>query len=110
MNFMQEAYTRTRFQSQNYGQFWSAVMISERSQLKLGDLEILYPSFRRALQRTLSLILDGAGENATGKISALEIVPMDEVPSGIKLSYTFSEEGLMICDIWTPTQPSLFGV
>lgn len=99
------------FQGQSYRAFWPAVSLSDRASEMAANLTILYSAFPRAFAKTLTAVQE---ENRTGrstptKIRVAEIVPQDDVPSGIRLSYTVTPDGLLVCDLWTPPQPALFG-
>lgn len=98
-----------QFRSQEYRPFWPAVLVSERAQSRIDEFTILYSRFPQALQQTLlSLFSDSSAPSES--IAVAEIVPMDDVPSGLKVSYSISPKGLMVCDLWTPLQPQLFGI
>lgn len=101
---------KTEFRSQQYRIFRSAVLISDRAEAKIRDLEILYGSFPRALDTALIHVLRGNYSEEVANIQVLEILATDDVPAGIKLSYRITDEGVLLCDLWTPAQPSLFGV
>ncbi len=86
--------------------------MSERAADKCKELEILYAGFNRSLTRTLTATLEdlrtqGSGED---KIRVAELVADDDVPAGIRLSYKIQADGLLVCDLWTPVQPQLYGV
>jgi hypothetical protein len=107
---MQQSAQKTEFRSQQYRTLWPAVLISERAEAKIRDLEILYGAFPRALDTALIHVLRGNYSKEATNIQVVEILAADDVPAGIKLSYRVTEEGVLLCDLWTPVQPSLFGV
>ena len=109
---MEAARKRIEFNAQQYGAYWPAVMMSERAESMGRDLAILYGAFPRALNRTLADVLEQnrLAPPKEQKIQVAEIVAVDDVPMGLKMSYTITPEGLLVCDLWTPVQPQLFGV
>ncbi|MBX3120348.1 MAG: hypothetical protein KF784_14900 [Fimbriimonadaceae bacterium] len=109
---MESARKPLQFKGQDYSAYWPAVLMSERAEAKCKEMEILYAGFIRSLTRTLTTTMEelrtqGSGED---KIRVAELVADDDVPAGIRLSYKLMEEGLLICDLWTPAQPQLYGV
>lgn len=109
---MDAARKRVEYQSQKYAGYWPAVLFSERAEAKGRELAIMYAAFPRCLNRTLADLLESlrmSGSNGQ-KINVAEIISTDDVPNGLKMSYTLSDDGLMVCDLWTPVQPQLFGV
>lgn len=107
-----EAAKRLQFQSQTYVSYWPAVMLSECAEAKCRNLSILYASFPRMFNRTVTAVLEDLRKGATtqSKINVAEILAEEDVPAGVKFSYTMTESGLLVCDLWTPLQPQLFGV
>lgn len=102
---------KTEFQHQNYGLFWPAVYLSERAKSRFGELDILYDGFSVAFSRTVLQVLQSviADQNKQNLgIGVVEISSDVRIPAGIKMSYSFGNDGLMICDLWTPPQPALF--
>lgn len=109
---MESARKPLQFKGQEYSSYWPAVLMSERAEAKCKEMEILYAGFNRSLTRTLSATMEelrtqGSGED---KIRVADLVADDDVPPGIRLSYKLLDEGLLVCDLWTPVQPQLYGV
>lgn len=106
---MQASAKKMEFQSQTYVSFWPAVMLSERAKEKARDLEILHAGFPSAFQSTLlGLLNESRRARLTDKIQVVEMMPDDQLPQGIRISYRLESERLLVCDIWTPLQPALF--
>lgn len=106
---MQGTAAKRQIQSQNYQMFWPSVLMSDRAKSRAHELEILYAAFPRAFQKTLMAVLtDYRVAGAQEGIRVAEILAEEDLPEGIRMSYRFSGEGLLICDLWTPVQPSLF--
>lgn len=100
---------KMEFQSQNYQVFWPAVLLSERTEAKSRELEILYDGFARSFQATLVGVLNEVKRSrAKDKIQVVELMHDQKMPPGIKLSYRIEGQNLYICDIWLPIQPTLF--
>lgn len=91
--------------------YWPAVQLSETTVLKMRDCEILYAHFRIAFQRTLAAVLEQQRTSpSTSRINVADIITEGDVPAGLRFSYRMSDQLITIVDLWTPPQPSLFGV
>lgn len=93
-----------------YTTYWPAVAISENAAEKIRNCEILYSGFGIALQATLTHILDEvrrAKEHKPG-VRVMMLMPMEDVPEGLKLSYIYDGTTLKVADLWTPVQPRMF--
>jgi hypothetical protein len=98
--------------SQKYASYWQPLLMSERAESKCRDLSILYAAFPRVFAKTMASLLEEVRLRGahTDKINVVEVIAEEDVPSGIKISFTACEEGILLCDVWTPPQPQLFGV
>lgn len=105
---MQQPAKKTEFQSQRVVEKWPAVRMTERAKERSDDLSILYPRFNASLNRALLNLLE-AGKWRLDKIDVVELMPEEGMPSGIKLSFRYTGDALVVCDFWTPLQPKLFG-
>lgn len=99
------------FRSQQYLPYWPAVLVSDKVQEHLNSYSVQYGGFTAAFNKLVLALLEEARNRQVGpkKIQIAEVPPEDDVPTGIRISYDFGPEGLMICGIITPLQPALFG-
>jgi len=93
-----------------YATYWPAVLISAQAEEKIRTCEILYAGFGLALTATLTHILNAQRTQKAPKtgVQVAMVMPMEDVPEGLKLSYIFDGSTLKVADLWTPVQPKMF--
>jgi hypothetical protein len=81
---------------------------------KMADLEVLHFAFRRAMQAAISNVQESyrtrPQEFAERRVHVVEMVPMEDVPEGIKMSFHVNADGIWVADLYTKLQHSLFHV
>jgi hypothetical protein len=90
--------------------YWPAVQLTDLAESRAQELTILHQGFPGAFRTAVVGLLEDFRNGAPndGKVQVADLMPDRDLPIGIRLSYRRTESSLLVCDIYIPSQPTLF--
>lgn len=97
-----------------YEAYWLPVRVSTLATEKIASLEVMHAAFPRVFASAICEIQEGwrtrPHDFQSQKIHVMELMPSDDVPDGIKLSFRVDANAICVADIYTKDQHELFYV